>query len=235
MDKLRELWPGGPLYAGDDIGSDSLALADFALTAAAGRICDLGCGCGILLLLAGRKRPDAQLFGVEMRPAAAEQARANIRACGMGHRCEILTGDLRSLPFPAGSMDLVMSNPPYFPAGTGKTPADPDRAAMRVESASVSELCTAAARLLQPGGSFCLVHRAARMAEVLRTLAAAGLEPKRLRLLSADAGSPPWAFLCRAQKGAEPGLTVEPVLYQRGADGLETAEYRKICHWEDKP
>lgn len=230
------MWPGGPLYAGDSIGADSLALGDFAGSVKAERICDLGCGSGILLLLlAGRTRPEAKLFGVELRPSAAEQARRNARANGMDDRCEIFAGDLRRAPFPAGSMDLAISNPPYFRAGAGDAPDDPDRAAMRVESASADELCLAAARLLRTGGSFCLVHRTERMAEVFGALRAAGLEPRQLRLLAADEKSIPRVFLCRAQKGASPGLAVAPVLYQYGADGRETAEYRKICHWEDKP
>ena len=233
--EMKELWPGGILYAGDPVGADSLALADFAGAVQAERICDLGCGCAVVLLLLGREKPSARLFGVELRTSAAAQARDCVRANGFTDRCEILTGDWRSVGLTGGGMDLVVSNPPYFPAGAGGVPDDPDRAAMRVESSSVRELCAQAARLLRPGGSFCLVHRCARMAEVFDALRSAGLEPRELRLMAADGDSRPRVFLCRAQKGAAPGLTVSPVLYQFGADGRETPEYRKICHWEDKP
>ena len=233
--EMKELWPGGILYAGDPVGADSLALADFAAAVEAERICDLGCGCGVLLLLLGWEKRSASLYGVELRSAAAEQARACVRANGFSNRCEILPGDWRTAVLPGDTMDLVVSNPPYFPAGAGGVPDDPDRAAMRVESSTVGELCAAAARLLRPGGSFCLVHRCIRMPEVFGALRAAGLEPRELRLTAADTHSEPRTFLCRAQKGASPGLTVAPVLYQYGADGRETPEYRKICHWEDKP
>ena len=132
-------------------------------------------------------------------------------------------------------MDLVVSNPPYFPSGSGAVSADGDRAAMRTESASVGELCLAAARLLRPGGDFCLVHRTERLAEVFSALAAAGLEPKRLRFLAASPEHAPQLFLCRARKGARSGLAAEATLFQFGADGEETAEYRRICHWEVRP
>jgi len=234
MDKYKELWPGGALYAGDPVGADSLALADFAGKIKAARICDLGCGCGILLLLLGRGRESTELRGVELRTAAAEQARRNARANGMADRCRIVTGDLRAVPFPAESAELVISNPPYFPAGAGGISPDPDRALMRSETADLGQLCAAAAKLLTPGGAFCLVHRTERMAEVFRALSAAGLEPRRLRLMAAGPKSPPWAFLCEARKGAGPGLAVEPTLLQRGEDGRETREYLQICHWEEQ-
>ena len=70
------------------------------------------------------------------------------------------------------------------------------------------------------------------MTEVLGALSAAGLEPKRLRLLSPAPDRQPWAFLCEAQKGAVPGVVTEKTLFQWGEDGRETAEYRRICHWE---
>ena len=232
MKDFHPLWPGGPLYHGDSVSGDSLALADFAMAVPGERVCDLGCGSGILLLLLAGQRRELVLYGVELRPAAAEECRQNAAANGFSRRFQVVTGDLRSRPFPAGSMDLVIANPPYFPAGRGGVSPDGDRAAMRTESADLSELCATAAALLRPEGAFCLVHRTERLAEVFAALTAAGLEPKRLRFLAGDPDRSPGLFLCEARRGAAPGLTLEPTLFQRRPDGAETEEYRKICHWE---
>ena len=62
-----------------------------------------------------------------------------------------------------------------------------------------------------------------------------GLEPKRLRLVSAGPDRAPSLFLLELRKGATPGLVTEPTLYQRDHNGTETAEYRRICHWEERP
>ena len=105
---------------------------------------------------------------------------------------------------------------------------------MRTESATIGELCFEASRLLRRGGDLCLVHRIERIAEVFAALSAAGLEPKRLRLIAACPDRAPTLFLCRARKGARPGLTAEAPLFQFGTDGTETAEYRQICHWEER-
>ena len=232
MKDCHELWPGGPLYTGDGVSGDSLALADFAMSIPGERVCDLGCGSGILLLLLAWQRPELSLYGVELRPAAAGECRRNAAVNGLSERFTVAEGDLRAAPFPAGSMDLVIANPPYFPRGRGAVSPDADRAAMRTESASLPELCAAAAKLLRREGAFALVHRAERLAEVFAALGEAGLEPRRLRFLAGDPGSAPGLFLCEARPGAAPGLTTEPTLFQRGPDGTETEEYRKICHWE---
>ena len=122
----------------------------------------------------------------------------------------------------------MISNPPFFPAGRGAVSPDPDRAACRTESAALPELCRAAAGLLRPGGSFCLVHRAERMAEVFAALSAAGLEPKRARMVDPGPGKTPEIFLCEARKGARTGIVWESALLRREADGRESAEYRRI-------
>ena len=235
MEERKELWPGGPVYAGGSVGTDSLALADFARTPGARRGCDLGCGSGILMLLMARENAALEMDGVELRETAAERCRENLEANGLAGRCRVHTGDFRRVPLPAGKMDLAVCNPPYYPAGSGAVSADRDRAAMRTESAAVDELCLTAARLLRQGGDFCLIHRFERLAEVFTALSSAGLEPKRLRFLSASPERAPTLFLCRARKGARPGLAADVPLYQFGADGAETEEYRRLCHWEGQP
>lgn len=233
MKERKELWPGGLRYAGDSLGTDSLALADFAAGIDAARGADLGCGSGILLLLLAMGRPALEMTGVELRPRAAAECRANIQANGLERRCRVLTGDYRTAPLPTGELDLAVSNPPYFPAGRGVVSPDADRALMRTETADLRELCAAASSCLRRGGAFCLVHRTERMAEVFAAMAGAGLEPRRLRMIAGSPEAAPSLFLLEARKGAGPGLVTEPTLFQRGADGLETEEYRRICHWEE--
>lgn len=233
-DTLRQLWPGGLLYAGDPVGADPLALADFAGRVPARRGCDLGCGSGILMLLLARQRPELVIDGVELRPRAAEDCRRNIAANGLQDRCRVTVGDHRYIGPAPGSMDLVVCNPPYFPREACPPSPDPERALIRTETATLRELCVRAAELLRQGGAFCLIHRLDRMGEFFAALAAAGLEARRLRLVAAAPDRPPTLFLCEARRGVKPGIAMEPVLFQYGPDGRETAEYRRICHWEER-
>ena len=168
-----------------------------------------------------------------LRPEAAARCADNLRRNALEARCTVRLGDLRERPVHPGTMDLVVSNPPYFPAGTGMVSPRADRRTMRTESASLPELCAAAALRLRPGGSFCLVHRTERMGEVFAALAGAGLEPKRVRFFAGRPDRAPVLFFCEARRDADPGLGWEPTLCQFLPQGGETPEYRKICHIED--
>ena len=107
-----------------------------------------------------------------------------------------------------------------------------ERGEQRTESATVPELCSASARYLKPGGQFFLVHRRKRESDILAALHNAHLTPVRRRDVFSAPGKRAPIFLMEAVKGAPvSAMRCENVLL-RGADGRETEEYRKICHWE---
>ncbi|MBE6970340.1 MAG: methyltransferase domain-containing protein [Ruminococcaceae bacterium] len=228
---VRELWPGGPLYEGEGVQTDALALADFAGAARASRAADLGCGCGILLLLLAERFPEARLDGVEVRPAAAERAGENLRVNGLAERCRIFTADLRNRPLEKNAYDLVVSNPPYFAPGRGLCSPDADKAAMRQESATVEELCAAAAPLLRHLGRFCVVYRPERLYELMCAMDRAGLAPKRLRCVQGRAESAPSLVLLEGRKGGKTGLSIEPPLILNDDAGRSSTEWQRITHW----
>ena len=235
-----ELWPGGPIYRQDPaapLGTDSVLLADFVPLRGAERGIDLGCGAGILSLLLLCSSEKLHMTGLELREEAAALARENLARNGLGERSRILTGDIRehrSL-FSHGSFDLAVANPPYFAAGSGASSPDPARAGAREErDCSLPELCTASAVLLPTGGRFCLVYRPERLSELLVCLHESGLEPKRLRFVSARAESAPSLVLVEARRGGRPGLAVEPPLVLQDADGKESGEVRRIYRREMK-
>ena len=130
------------------LGGDALALGAFASVRPGWRVCDLGAGSGALLLLLARRADRLALTGVEVDPLSAQTARNNLESNGLAG--EVVAGDLRTAPLPAGGFDLVVSNPPYFPVGSGKS-GGPARSE---EFCSLAELCAAASRLVNNGGRF---------------------------------------------------------------------------------
>ena len=236
MSDVELLWPGGPVLAQAAhfrLGTDCVLLADFVNIVGAERGIDLGCASGAAMLLLLERAPKLRFTGLEIVPEAAELARENLRLNGLEERGSVVTGDIREhrALFPAGRFDLAVCNPPYFPPGSGALPADGDRAAARAELlCTLPECCTAAAYLLRTGGRVCFVHRPERLAELFVHMTAAGLEPKRLRLVCRDPGAAPSLALVEGRRGGRPGLRVEPALYLRDPDGAESAEYRRIYH-----
>ena len=185
------------------LGGDALALGAFASVKPGGRVCDLGTGSGVLLLLLARRAEDLRLTGVERDPLSARTARSNLEANGL--TSEVVAGDLRAAPLPAGGYDLVISNPPYFPVGSGLS-GGPARSE---EFCSLEELCAAAGRLVKNGGRFALCHRPERLVDVVCSLRGHGLEPKRLKLVSHGPGHPPSLLLVEAVKQGKRGLSIE--------------------------
>lgn len=236
MSEPEILWPGGPKLwqaAHFRLGTDCVLLADFVNTAGAGRGIELGCASGAAMLLLLERSPKLHMTGLEIVPEAASLVRENMTLNALTERSEIVTGDIRDhrALFRAGSFDLLVCNPPYFPQGSGALPQNADRAAARSELlCTMPELCAAAAFLLRTGGRASFVHRPERLSELLVCLTAAGLEPKRLRLVCRDTNAAPSLVLVETRRGGRPGLTIEPSLYLYDPDGSESAEYRRIYH-----
>ena len=78
-------------------------------------VLDLGTGTGCLLVALLHERPAARGLGVDRAEAALRTARANAQANGVGARAGFVAGHWGD-PI-AGRFDLVVSNPPYIPAG----------------------------------------------------------------------------------------------------------------------
>jgi tRNA1(Val) A37 N6-methylase TrmN6 len=57
------------------------------------------------------------------------------------------------------------------------------------------------------------------MAEILKAMSEAGLEPKRLRLVYPGPDKKPKFLLVEGVRGGKPGLDVLPPLYVYGPDG----------------
>ena len=199
LDRFILTWPEGVF----PLGQDALSLGRFATVKPGWRVCDLGTGSGVLLLLLAERADRLTLHGVERDPLSAQTARENLARTGL--EGEIVTGDLRERPFPAGQFDLVVANPPYFPTGAGKS-GGPARSE---EFCSLEELCSAAGYLVKNGGRFALCHRPERLVNVMCALRGHGLEPKRMKLVSHGPGYPPSVLLVEAVRQGKPGLAVE--------------------------
>jgi release factor glutamine methyltransferase len=78
---------------------------------------DLCTGSGAVACALAAGRPEARVWAVELDPAAAGWARANVADQGLARRVTVLEGDLFG-PLAglglAGRADLVVANPPYI-------------------------------------------------------------------------------------------------------------------------
>ena len=105
---------------------------------------------------------------------------------------------------------------------------DAIRTARSEVSCTLEDICAAASYLLRWGGSFCPVHKPERLADLLCTLRAHGMEPKRLRFVCKDGASAPSLLLLEGRRGGKPGLCVEAPLILQNPDGSPSLEVDAI-------
>ena len=225
MERRDELWQNGPgFYYDTDLfppGTDSFALAYFARPARGDRVCDLGSGTGLLGTLLLAREDSLTVENVELSAPAAALARRTFSENGWERRAAFRTGDLRDVSVlpPPGSVDYVISNPPYFPAGSGASAEGEARRNAREEcTCTLDDVCAAAKRVLRYGGRFALVHRTERLTDVLCAMRESGIEPKRLRFLAKSAVSAPSLLLVEGKRGGKSGLVIEPPLIPGSAE-----------------
>ena len=84
------------------------------------------------------------------------------------------------------------------------------------------------AHLLKPGGSFYLVHRPFRLAEIISLLLSHRLEPKRMRLVYPYVDKEPNMVLVQAVRGGKSRITVEKPLIVYEKPGIYTKEIIEI-------
>lgn len=225
--------------SGYGYGVDAVLLAGFAAgeTGAKGipagsRIADLGTDCGIVAFILTHKVPETVVTGVEVREEAAARAAEGVRLNGLAGRVDILTADileLAEMEGMTGAFDAVVSNPPYFRRDAAIPSRSGDRYTARHETtADIGDFARAAASLLRTGGSFYLVHRPDRLADIFSALRDAGLEPKEMQMTVPSGGRPANIVLIHAVRGAGPELRILPEIAVHTEDGGYTEEILRI-------
>lgn len=188
---------------------------------------DLGTGCGIIPLVLARRYGIVHAVGVECQPGLADLACRNVEINGSGSLVDILCDDILHLRkrFPASSFDLVVANPPYRQAGTGRVSPHAGRDLARHEStAGLADFLSMAKYLVRPGGRICFIYHPLRMAEFVAAARELKLALVRLRFVHGTVDSEARMFLVELVKGSKAETTVLPPLVIYGEDGEYTPE-----------
>lgn len=196
-------------------GMDAVLLSGFVRVRSGAKVLDMGTGTGIIPLLVEAKTQAAHISAIEIQEESADMARRSVRLNGLENRIDIVTGDLREADkfFDAASFDVITCNPPYMIGEHGLTNPDAPKAIARHEIlCTLEDVVRTAAKLLKPGGAFCMIHRPFRLAEIICVMTEYKLEPKRMKLVYPYIDKEPNMVLIEGCRGGKPRMTVEKPL-----------------------
>lgn len=214
-------------------GMDAVLLSDFIRVQPREHVVDFGTGTGILpLLLYGRgkgSRYDAFELQAEMADMAARTMRLNgLEDRVTVHHASVTEAEAR---LGAGTVDAIICNPPYgTPDATLKNPSETLRLARHQDQDGLIAWFRAAHRILRGKGRMAVIYPAPRMLELMTTMEAAHLTPKRFRLVYPGPEKAANLVLVEAMKDAKPMLHPEPPLIIYQQDGTPTQELQRIYH-----
>ncbi|MBW1649882.1 MAG: methyltransferase [Deltaproteobacteria bacterium] len=208
---------------------DSIILAAYLCSTVSCKdtIIDLGTGSGIIPLILAFKKKDINILGIELQKSLADIAKLNVSANNMTEKIKIAEADFRlfnkdSFFIPA---DVVVSNPPYRKAGSGKINPDFQKAIARHEiKASLKDIIATAKIMLKVSGRFVIIYPAVRMAELFYEMKIVGIEPKLIRSIHSKKNKEAKLILTEGVKGGKSGVKVASPLIIYNDNGSYTQE-----------
>ena len=208
-------------------GMDAVLLSGFANVKEDECALDLGTGTGIIPILLAAKTKGKHFTGLEISETSADMARRSAELNDLSQRLDIVRGDIKEAGemFAPASFDVVTSNPPYISGNHGLTnPDEPKNIARHEICVTLSDVIEAAAYLLKPGGSFYMIHKPFRLAEIFEGLLANGLEPKRMQLIHPYIDKEPNMVIVEGVKGGNSRIKIEPPLFVYKEPGVYTEQ-----------
>lgn len=231
-----EPWLGGrlalrqPPRGAHRAGTDAVLLAAGAGARPGETVCDLGAGTGAVGLAVARACPGVRVMLVERDAEAVSLARLNVQENGLSDRVGVIEADVtapgrerRSAGLLPDSVDLLLTNPPFFEAGRHRVSPVAARAAAHgfPEPGGLEAWLRTAADLVRPGGRLVLIHRADALPACLDALAGrfGGLTVTPVQPRAEAAAI---RVLVAGMRGSRAPFTLGPALVLHGPDGRFT-------------
>ena len=142
------------------VGTDGVLLGALLNCENAENILDIGCGTGLIALMAAQKS-NALIDAIDINDIACELTKQNIRNSKWGNRISVHNTAIQDF-FPNKKYDLIVSNPPFFL--TGQPAPNKNRAIARhTTELNFIELAENVTRLLNDNGIFAVIYPSKEM------------------------------------------------------------------------
>lgn len=213
-------------------GMDSVLLSDLAKEIKKdSMVLDLCSGNGIIGLLLCGKTKLKNIIGIEVQADVCEMATRSILYNHLQDKFQMVRGDIKNIEslVPAESFDAITCNPPYKKENSGIINESQTKLIARHEVlCNLEDVVKAGVYCLKDKGSFYIVHRPERLADLFYLLRHYKLEPKVLRFVQPKINKKPNLILIKAIKNGNSFLDVKEPIIVYNEDGSYTKEIYQI-------
>ncbi len=216
-------------------GIDAVLLSNFAEIKKGSKVIDFGCGTGIIPILLSIKNKASKIYGIEKQQSVYEMAKRSIEYNKLDDIIELKHVDISNIGehFQKSSIDVIVSNPPYFQKGGALINDGSIKATSRHETTcTLEDFIMRASVLLKEKGSFYMVHRPMRAVDIFYYCRKYKLEPKLVQFIYPNRKKPPNILLIKCVKSGNSELKYLDNLYVYDEKGNYTDElidvYRKL-------
>ena len=212
-------------------GIDAVLLSSFAKVKKKEQVLDIGTGTGIIPILLSAKTKAAHIKAVEIQADMADMARRSVLYNKLEDRIEVICGDIKevSTGIKKGSIDVIVSNPPYIKLSHALVNPEDSLALARHEiSCSLDEILKISAELLRVQGRIYMIHKAHRLTEIIHKMSLNRLEVKRLRMIHSYKEQKAKMVLIEGVKLGNPWLDIEKPLIIYDSPGAYSKEIKQI-------
>ncbi len=212
-------------------GVDAVLLSDFAKVKKGQNVLDLCTGSGVIPILLAAKTEGSTFTGLELQEAYADMANRSVCMNQLEDKVNIVCGDVKDIRelFPGASFPVVTVNPPYMTENHGlRNRYEPKTIARHEVALSLEDVIAGASYVLPESGSFFMIHKPFRLAEIFRVMKKYHIEPKRMRLIHPYVDKEPTMVLVEGLKGGRERITIEPPLVIYKEKNVYTDEVYEI-------
>ncbi len=215
-------------------GIDAVLLASFAAKSQGRRlqkcrIADLGSGNGIIpLLLAGRGAEN--ISGLEVQEALCSLANRSVKLNNLKNKIQIVKGDIKDICLEKNHFNIVVTNPPYekILQRNNSTKASEKEIARAEILCTLNDLVRTASLLLKNSGSLYMIHRPARLDEIISSCGQNQIQIKELQFVFPSAEKNATMVLIHGVKCGRPGIKILSPLVVYKRPGIYSEDLEKM-------
>ena len=214
-------------------GMDAVLLSAFANVRKKERVLDIGTGTGIIPILMEARYGGDNYIGIEIQEDVADMASRSVKYNNLEEKIIIDNADVKDALKLYGSshFDVITTNPPYMTVDKGIVNPNDTKALSRHElSVTLEDIVSISSKLLKNKGRFYMIHRPARLVEIMNVMRKYNLEIKRIRMVHPYIDKEANMVLIEAMHDGKPFLKVENPLIVYEKSGEYTKEVMDIYY-----